>query len=165
MAGPDLTNSEAFRAIRAKQAEAEAARAVEPKVISISTRKVYEATVDTLTATVTNGRATLTVKPKRVRVPKVDKEAIASCEELLAKLKAGEVTGFLGVVACKGERKGFFDLHLRLPAGPAPEQEALRWLGVLDLMKADLLDIVEFGADLDDSDELGEVILMSGDDE
>lgn len=125
----------------ARKAEGEAK--APPKIVSIKTRQAYVPEV----------------KPKGRRPPKVDQESVEAVERLLARLKAGEVEGVMSIVSCKGARKGYFDLSLRMPPGRPVGQEALRYLGILELMRGDLVELAEFGDVPDD------VVLMEGEDE
>ncbi|AMB48282.1 hypothetical protein [Methylobacterium sp. AMS5] len=144
---PDFENNPLIKEIDAKRKAAEEARAAEPKIISIKTRSAWV--------------PEKVEKKKRVRRPKVDQEAVEMVERILARLKAGEVEGALVIVSCKGEREGFFDLALRTPAGKRVEQEALRWIGAMELMRGDLVELAEYGEPTDDE----VIILDDGDDD
>lgn len=120
-----------IQAIDARRKAAEEAAAAEPRVLSIKTREAYVPPVPEAT------------KPKRVRKPKLDLAAIEAVEGLLERLRAGEVSGFVGMTTEKGD--GSFTMFCNLPAGEKPETSALRHLGGLELMKLDLCEIADFG--------------------
>jgi len=98
-----------------------------PKVVSLFTRAAYEAPVD----------------PNEIVDKDVDVASEEAVSDFLDKVGKGELVGAV-LMAWNPKRRGF-DISVHLPPSSVPEEEALRYMGGLDLVKSGLQDIAEFG--------------------
>lgn len=144
MAGSDLISSPELEAIRARQAAAQEAEAAVPRVVDIKTGERFVMQVK--------------AKRQRKRAPKVDLESLEALERAIEQVKAGTLIGVC-LIGWSKERQGF-DLLAHLRPGEIPETDALLYVGALELMKAELLEVADFGLDA-----MGEVVLMEDEDD
>lgn len=139
-----------IQALDAKRKAAIAAQEAEEgkkvRVISIRTRKEWVAPEPK--------------KPKRLRRPKIDKESIEMLEHLLDEMKEGRCEGLLFAVTNRED--GSFTFGLSLPPGKQVQPEAARYIGGIELLKQDLLELAEYGEDAMMPDD---VVLLDGPDD